>query len=92
MEERLTEKAQLEKEMWKKAEDALTEHRQLREGHEEEVNQLKKEFHKKSALAREMMTEKENQVQHLTTRVEELESEISTGGHSERKIMELAGR
>ena len=91
MEERITEKSKLAKDIWAKAEEQLLEHRKIREAHEEEVANLKREFHKKSALAREMISDKETMVNTLTARVEELESEIATGGHSERKIMELAG-
>uniref|UniRef100_A0A7S2WUX2 GRIP domain-containing protein n=1 Tax=Rhizochromulina marina TaxID=1034831 RepID=A0A7S2WUX2_9STRA len=61
----------------------------LRE-HEDETNRLREDFSKKSTLARQLIAEKDDALQRLTQEAEELRSEVESGGHSERKIMELA--
>jgi len=55
-----------------------------------EVLKLREDHKGKSSLARQLVTEKEATIEILTKEVEELRSEVETGGHSERKIMELA--
>lgn len=58
--------------------------------HNEEVDQIKKDFTKKSNAARAMMSEKDAEIVKLTTLVAELKDEIASGAHNERRIFELA--
>jgi hypothetical protein len=47
-------------------------------------------YSKKSTLARQLVAEKDQTLTRVTQEVEELRSEVESGGHSERKIMALA--
>jgi hypothetical protein len=58
--------------------------------HEEALEAQKRDFAKKSSLARTLLSEREEEVRVLSNRVKELQSEINSGAPSERKIFELA--
>lgn len=45
---------------------------------------------KKSSMARSLLTEREEEVRHLSARLALLTDEISSGAPSERRIFELA--
>ncbi len=54
------------------------------------IDNLKKEFSKKSAVARSLLVEREEEVNVMSAKIQELSHEISSGAPSERKIFELA--
>jgi hypothetical protein len=56
----------------------------------DELELLVAESNKKSRLARQVVQEKDKELTEKTARLEELESEVSSGGHADRKIFELA--
>lgn len=58
--------------------------------HEEAVEALKRDHAKKSAMARTLLSEKEEEVRTLSAKVAELHEEINSGTPQERKIFELA--
>ena len=58
--------------------------------HEIAIDNLKKDYAKKSALARTLMSEKEEEARVLSSKVNELQTEINSGAPSERRIFELA--
>ncbi len=62
----------------------------MREQHLEAVEQLKKEHAKKSATARTLIAEKDEEIRVLSGKVAELSEEIASGAHNERRIFELA--
>lgn len=62
----------------------------LERNHEEAVEALKRDHAKKAAMARTLLSEKEEEVRTLSARVAELHEEISSGAPQERKIFELA--
>lgn len=62
----------------------------LTKTHEENLEILKKDFAKKSHLARTLLSEREEEVRVLSQRIQELNTEIASGAPSERKIFELA--
>jgi chromosome segregation ATPase len=51
---------------------------------------MKKDFSKKSTMARQLLSEREDEVKLLSSKVGELQDEISSGTPTERKIFELA--
>ena len=58
--------------------------------HEAALEGAKREFAKKSGMARSLLQEKEEEVRVLMQRVADLQTEISSGAPSERRIFELA--
>lgn len=62
----------------------------LRSQAEEAAEAVKRDHAKKSAMARTLLSEREEEVRLLSARVAELQEEISSGAPSERKIFELA--
>ena len=62
----------------------------LKQSHEENVESIKRDHAKKSAMARTLLSEKEDEVRTLSAKVTELQDEISSGAPQERKIFELA--
>jgi len=62
----------------------------LKGQHERELEAVKREHFKKSSMARSLLTEREEEVRHLSARVALLSDEISSGAPSERRILELA--
>jgi len=58
--------------------------------HEIAIDNLKKDYAKKSALARTLMSEKEEEARVLSAKVNELQTEINSGAPNERRIFELA--
>lgn len=58
--------------------------------HEAALEGAKREFAKKSGMARSLLQEKEEEVRVLVQRVADLQAEISSGAPSERRIFELA--
>eukprot|EP00638_Chattonella_subsalsa_P009496 CAMPEP_0117741610 /NCGR_PEP_ID=MMETSP0947-20121206/5030_1 /TAXON_ID=44440 /ORGANISM="Chattonella subsalsa, Strain CCMP2191" /LENGTH=595 /DNA_ID=CAMNT_0005557929 /DNA_START=40 /DNA_END=1824 /DNA_ORIENTATION=- len=79
----------------------LTERGKVKGEHAKEIRKLEDQFKaeistvltdhkKKSALARQLLAEKDTQAKELEKQVAELQAEIDSGGHSERKIMQLA--
>ena len=64
--------------------------RALEKSHEESVEAIKRDHAKKSAMARTLLSEKEEEVRTLSAKVAELHEEISSGAPTERKIFELA--
>ena len=63
---------------------------QARDAHENALEACKRDYAKKSSLARALLSEREEEVRALTTRNEELLTEISSGAPNERRIFELA--
>jgi chromosome segregation ATPase len=63
---------------------------EIKAHYEANIEESKKEFAKKSNLARSLITEKEEENRLLSAKVQELQTEISSGAPSERKILELA--
>ena len=64
--------------------------RNLASQHDEEMQRVREEHHQKSTLARSLVAEKDAILKRITKEVEELRDEVESGGHSERKIIELA--
>lgn len=62
----------------------------LKVANDELIDSMKKDFNKKSAMARTLLTEREEEVRNLTQKVQQLQDEISSGAPTERKIFELA--
>jgi chromosome segregation ATPase len=62
----------------------------LKSSNEENIENMKKDFNKRSAMARSLLSEKEDEIRLLSLKVHELQDEISSGAPSERKIFELA--
>ena len=58
--------------------------------HDAALETVRREFTKKSNMARALVSEKEEEVRVLGARVQELQAEISSGAPSERRIFELA--
>jgi hypothetical protein len=58
--------------------------------HDENVEAIKRDHAKKSAMARILLSEKEEEVRTLSAKVSELQEEIHSGAPQERKIFELA--
>ena len=54
------------------------------------IDGIKKDFAKKSSLARQLLSEKEEECRVLQQKVSELQDEINSGAPSERKIFEYA--
>lgn len=63
---------------------------QLKRQYEENIENMKKDFNKKSSMARQLLSEREEEVRILTSKVNELQEEISSGAPTERKIFEIA--
>ena len=58
--------------------------------HVEALEAVKKDFGKKSAMARQLLSEREEEVRVLSAKVCSLQEEIASGAPTERKIFELA--
>lgn len=54
------------------------------------IENVKKDYAKKSAMARQLLSEREEEVRILSNKVKELQDEISSGAPTDRKILELA--
>jgi len=63
---------------------------QARDAHESALDACKRDYAKKSSLARALLSEREEEVRLLTARNEELQTEIASGAPNERRIFELA--
>lgn len=57
---------------------------------EEELAKLREDHRKKSALARQLVAEKEEALTLVTAEADELRQEVESGGHNEKKIFALA--
>lgn len=57
---------------------------------QESLDTNKRDFGKKSAMARQILSEREEEVRILSSKVKELQEEIASGAPTERKIFELA--
>jgi chromosome segregation ATPase len=64
--------------------------KEMIKSHELAIDNLKKDYAKKSALARTLMSEKEEEARVLSSKVTELQAEINSGAPSERRIFEIA--
>ncbi len=62
----------------------------LKAQQDETIESLKKDFNKKSAMARSLLSEREEEVRVLSTKIKELQEEIASGAPTERKFIELA--
>jgi chromosome segregation ATPase len=58
--------------------------------HAESLETLKRDHAKKSAAARSLLAERDEEVRVLASRAAELQDEITSGAHNERRIFELA--
>ena len=58
--------------------------------HDAALESAKRDFNKRSGMARSMLSEKEEEVRILQQRVVDLQAEIASGAPSERRIFELA--
>ncbi len=94
LEERIQEAALHVAVLEKTNEDAASHHDQVlqenRTRHEEVTEAATRDHAKKSSLARTLLSEKEEEVRILSSKVQELQSEIASGAPSERKIFEYA--
>ena len=63
---------------------------QLREEHEAVLANVRKDYSKKSSLARQLLSDREEEVNALTLKLGELQAEIKSGAPTERRIFELA--
>jgi chromosome segregation ATPase len=61
-----------------------------KEDSQQMIENLKKDFAKKSAMARQLLSEREDEVRSLSQKVKELQDEIASGAPTDRKILELA--
>jgi hypothetical protein len=57
---------------------------------EQSLEAARRDFGKKSALARTLMQEKEEEVRVLSAKAQELQEEIKSGAPNERRIFQLA--
>lgn len=57
---------------------------------EEELSKLREDHRKKSALARQLVAEKDEALTLVTAEADELRQEVESGGHNEKKIFALA--
>lgn len=62
----------------------------LKAQHAEALETLKRDHAKKSNTARTLLAERDEEVRVLTARMAELQDEIASGAHNERRIFELA--
>jgi chromosome segregation ATPase len=62
----------------------------LKVSQEETLENMKRDLTKKSAMARSLLSEREEEVRVLSHKVHELQEEIKSGAPSDRKIFELA--
>lgn len=62
----------------------------LKSQQEENMELMKKDFQKKSAMARSLLSEREEEVRVLSQKIKELQEEIASGAPTDRKIFELA--
>jgi len=82
--------AQLESEAKVAAAESAAKASALATEHEAALEGMRRDYAKKSATARTMLSEKEEEARVLSQRVQELQAEISSGAPSERKIFEFA--
>lgn len=75
-------------------EESITKHtadtKTLKSDLYEQMEILKKDHSKKSAMARTLLSEREEEVRVLSSKVQSLQEEIASGAPSERRIFELA--
>eukprot|EP01038_Epipyxis_sp_PR26KG_P005758 gene5758-7949_t len=92
--EKLNEANQQTETVQKKLDDDVSAHIKAlvsaRKQHEENIESIKRDHAKKSAMARTLLSEREEEVRILSEKVKELQDEITSGAPSERKIFELA--
>jgi chromosome segregation ATPase len=62
----------------------------LKISHDEKVETMKKDNQKKSAMARNILSEREEEVRILSQKIIQLQEEITSGAPTERKIFEIA--
>jgi hypothetical protein len=62
----------------------------LQDKHEQALETLKRDYAKKSSLARTLLSEKEEEVRVLGSKTQELLTEIKSGAPNEKRIFELA--
>jgi len=62
----------------------------LQDKHEQALETLKRDYSKKSSLARTLLSEKEEEVRVLGSKTQELLTEIKSGAPNEKRIFELA--
>jgi hypothetical protein len=62
----------------------------LQDKHEQALEALKRDYAKKSSLARTLLSEKEEEVRVLGSKTQELLTEIKSGAPNEKRIFELA--
>jgi hypothetical protein len=63
---------------------------EARAAFDKELQAQREDHSRKSSLARQLVKEKDTALQRVTAEVDELRSEVESGGHSERKIIQLA--
>ena len=63
---------------------------EVRATFDREMQAQREEYSRRAALARELVKEKDGALQKVTAEADELRSEVESGGHSERKIFQLA--
>jgi hypothetical protein len=81
---------ELEKQSQQEKENYENQIKVIKSTNEDNMENLKKDFTKKSAMARTLLSEREEEVRVLSQKVQELQDEIKSGAPSERKIFELA--
>lgn len=94
LEERVAEFNEFERQSKARAHEVQLAHekdlRDMRVQAEEAAEAVKRDHAKKSAMARTLLSEREEEVRLLSARVAEQHEEISSGAPSDRKIFELA--
>ena len=94
LEERMKEMAiqlsVVEEQLRREQQQRISELADIKEKHDGAVDTIKRDFAKKSVTARAMLSEKEDDIRSLQTKVTEMQAEITSGAPSERRIFELA--
>ena len=63
---------------------------EMRDSHEQAIEATKRDYSKKSSLARALLSDREEEVRLLSAKNDELQVEINSGAPNERRIFELA--
>ena len=63
---------------------------EMRDSHEQAIEATKRDYSKKSSLARALLSDREEEVRVLSAKNDELQVEINSGAPNERRIFELA--
>ena len=63
---------------------------EMRDSHDQAIEATKRDYSKKSSLARALLSDREEEVRVLSVKNDELQVEINSGAPNERRIFELA--